>query len=87
MDRNAAVLRMQQTLGFRDDLETQLIAGLQDAQVDLEQGTTLPWFLKTEVSSISTFADEERVKLPSDFLRQWEEDPLWYFNDDAEDDE
>ncbi len=87
MDRAEAVQMVQDTLGFTTALESDIITRLQQAQVQLEKGTTLPWFLKTEVSSISTFTDEERVKLPSDFLRQWEEDPLWYFDGDAEEDE
>ena len=84
MDRDTAVERVQETLGFTTAHTTKIISRLQDAQVDLEKGMTLPWFLRTEISSISTVAAEERVKLPSDFLRQWEEDPLWYYNADAE---
>jgi len=79
MMRDAARTRIQQTLGFRTDKETEIINALQEAQVILERGAVLPWFLQTEVSSIVTVADEERIPIPSNFLREWEEDPLWYF--------
>ena len=84
MDRSAAIDRVQVGLAFRTGLETRVINALQDAQVQLERGTTLPWFLQTEVSSISTVDGEERVKVPSDFIREVDEDPLWYFNGSAE---
>jgi hypothetical protein len=83
MDRDTAVSRVQINLAFRSDKETEIIAALQDAQVELETGAILPWFLRSEVSSISTVSGEERVKLPSDFIREWDDDPLWYFNGDA----
>ena len=86
MDRAAAVSRVQQKLAFRTDLETEIIEALQDAQVELEKETTLPWFLQSEVSSISTVDGEERIKLPSDFIREWEDDPLWYYNASAAED-
>ena len=79
MFRDVARARIQQTLGFRSDKETEIVAALQDAQVMLERGATLPWFLQSEVASIITVDGEERVPLPTDFLREWEDDPLWYF--------
>ncbi len=79
MFRDIARARIQQTLGFRSDKETEIVAALQDAQVMLERGATLPWFLLSEVASISTSDGEERVAIPTDFLREWEDDPLWYF--------
>ncbi len=79
MFRDVARARIQQTLGFRGDKEAEIIAALQDAQVMLERGAELPWFLLSEVASITTSDGEERVPLPTDFLREWEDDPLWYF--------
>ena len=79
MDRDTARARIQQALAFRTDKATEIINALQDAQVILERGAVLPWFLQTEVSSITTVVGEERVPIPSDFLREWEEDPLSYF--------
>ena len=79
MTRDQARARIQQTLGFRGDKATEIETALQDAQVILERGAELPWFLLTEVASISTVIDEERVALPDGFLREWEDDPLWFF--------
>ncbi len=79
MFRDVARARIQQTLAFRTDKETEIIAALQDAQVMLERGAELPWFLLSEVASITTTDGEERMALPTDFLREWEDDPLWYF--------
>ena len=79
MDRDTARTRIQQALAFRTDKEAEIISALQDAQVVLEREAVLPWFLQSEVSSITTVIGEERIPIPSDFLREWEEDPLWYF--------
>jgi len=80
MDRSAAVSRIEETLAFRGtDKSTAIINRLQDAQVLLERAPVLPWFLQTEVANITTTSGEERIPIPSDFIREWEEDPLWYF--------
>lgn len=79
MLRDAARARIQNTLAFRTDKEAEIVNALQDAQVILEQGAELPWFLKTEVSSISTVSGEERIPIPNDFLREDEDDSLWFF--------
>jgi len=83
MLRTEAVATIQQTLGFRSDKATQIVTALQQAQAQLERSPTLPWFLLTEVTSVSTVADEERVPVPCDMLREWHDDPLWYFNGTA----
>lgn len=80
MDRSAAVSRIEQTLAFRGtDKSSEIVTALQDAQVLLEKRPVLPWFLQTEVATEETTDGEERVVIPSDFIREWEEDPLWYF--------
>src|SRR5262249_7891893 len=48
-----------------------------------QMGSFLPWFLETEVSSILTTINEERVPLPTDFLGEVEQDALWYYNPTA----
>ena len=80
MNRSAAVGRVQAILGFRTDLVSTIEGALQDAQIDLELQPPLPWFLVTEVSSNATVKDEERVIVPVNFLQDFEEDPLWYFD-------
>lgn len=83
MDRDTAVARIHETLGFRSDKTTEIIAKLQDVQDLFEGAPELPWFLITEVESASTVSGEERVALPVDFLREWEDDALYYFNSTA----
>lgn len=79
MTRDEAVAQMKQLHGFRTDLDVQCVTALQQVQRELEEAAFLPWFLRTEVASISTTADEERVPLPSDFLRETEDTALWYY--------
>lgn len=83
MNRDTARARIQFGLGRRTDLADEINDSLQDVQVRLEQEDALPWFLRTEISSTTTTAAEERVGVPSDFLAEWEDDALWYFNDTA----
>lgn len=87
MTRDQLIARMRVVLGFRHaDKEAEIVAELKAAQQDLEKLPDLPWFLKTEVASKSTEADEERVNLPSNFLREQEDGALFYFNSTATDD-
>jgi hypothetical protein len=85
MLRDDARQRVQNTLGFRTDRADEIVDALRDAQVNLEQEPVLPWFLKTEVTSQSTTDGEERVVIPPNFLRENDEDALWYFNASATD--
>ncbi len=83
MLRDRAVSRIQQALGFRDDKKAEIVDALQDAQEFLEEAAMLPFFLRTEVASITTIIGEERVEVPDDFIREWDEDALWYFDGTA----
>ena len=83
MLRDRAVSRIQQALGFRGDKDAEIVDALQDAQERLEEGAELPFFLRTEVSSVTTIEDDERVEVPGDFIREWDEDALWYFKSSA----
>ena len=80
MDRDTARARIQFHLGNRSSHADKIVLAMQDAQIELEQQAELPWFLLEEVSSASTVVDEERVAVPSDFLRETEEDALYIFD-------
>ena len=84
MLRDKAVKRIQRRLGFRDDQAEEIIEAMQDAQFELERKATLPWFLISELSSITTQVDEHRIPLPEGFLREVEESGFFYFNPSAE---
>lgn len=47
-------------------------------------GSFLPWFLRTEVENAYTIANEERVPVPLDFIREWDDDALYYYNPAAD---
>lgn len=83
MTRNEAVTMIQQQLGFRSDQTDNIIAYMKLAQQSLEKGRTLPWWLKSERSFIYTTADEQRVILPSDFLREEEGSQLVYIPENS----
>lgn len=50
----------------------------------LENAVVLPWFLLSEFQTISTTIDEERLPLPTNFLREHEECSLWINNPDLD---
>lgn len=79
MTRDEVVSLVQQGLGFRSDLTTEIITQLRYQQEEvLEKQATLPWFLLTEFANINTVVGEERIPVPSDFLQEYEEGSLWF---------
>jgi hypothetical protein len=87
MTRDEAVAIIQEQLGFRSDLSTNIITNLKLAQTTLEAGPTKPWFLIEEDSYIRTTADEPRLPIPSDFLSETDQALLRYVPDDLTDGE
>ncbi len=83
MTRDEGVALIQEQLGFRSDLATNIITNLKFAQITLEKGPTKPWFLVSEDSYIRTEAGEERLPLPSDFLQETDQAVLRYVPDDV----
>lgn len=80
MIRGQAVSRVQQKLGFSTVLASQIATALQDAQTELEHDVFLPRFLQGE-ATLATVASTATVALPTDFLREYEQDgPLWYLD-------
>src|SRR5688572_10013846 len=84
MTRDQAVSWVQFQLGNRSDLVTQAQNALIAAQEELERQDFLPWFLRTEVTMTTTTPDEERVAVPVDFIREWEEGELERITDEGE---
>ena len=85
MLRDAAVSRIQRILHFRSDKSTEIVEELQNAQTYYEKRPNLPWFLLTTIQDLATVATVETVALPSSpvFLREYDEDALFYFNSAA----
>lgn len=84
MTRDEAVSWVQFHLGNRTDLTTQAQNALIAAQEELERQDFLPWFLRTEVMPLTTTIDEERLAIPDDFIREWEEGALYLVDSDGE---
>lgn len=76
MDRDTAVARIQEKLGFRTDLVSTIQNALQDAQDELEKGTTLPPWLWSQdtpfvlTPPVSPTASPLEVALPANFIRE-----------------
>ncbi len=76
MDRDTAVARIQEKLGFRTDLVLNIQNALQDAQDELERGTTMPpwlWSQDTPFTLTPTgppSAMPLEVVLPANFIRE-----------------
>lgn len=80
MLRDTAVSIIAQRLGNRTDLDAKIVTEMQLVQDTLERAELLPFFLLTEMATTQTTAGEERVAIPSDFLKEFEEGALWYYN-------
>lgn len=78
MTRDEAVARIQQGLGFRDDLTSQIVGALQEARRYLETGRSLPDFLFQESQTLAVPAGSAVVAYPTRFLREFQEEGLWY---------
>lgn len=77
MDRDTVVARVHKRLGNRSGLDTDIRNEIQLTQETLEHGIELPWFLKTNDATLVTVASVATVALPTDYLRDIDENPLW----------
>lgn len=92
MLRDAAISHIKRRLGFYTKKDSDILDELQGAQERLESGILvpsgggifLPWFLISEIASITATTDEERIPLPTDFLREVTEDGFWLFDSTAD---
>lgn len=84
MTRDEAVGQIQQILGFRTDLVTEIQNALIFQQNELEHEPQLPFFLLAEVLNLTCTASTERMAVPTGFLREWEEDGLYVMEPDSD---
>ena len=79
MDRDTAVVRIQEKFGFRSDLVTTIQNALQDMQDELERGATLPEFLLQEDQTFTivppnpAVATPQEYALPTGFIKEADE--------------
>lgn len=81
--RSTAVARVQRGLGFRTDLEDEIIDALQEAQRTLERGKSLPYFLLQEDQTLAVASGSADVSLPTGFIKEKEDEPLRYTDSDG----
>lgn len=80
MTRDEAIAEIQFHLGNRSDLFDRIVAELKRAQRLLEQGRSLPWFLKEEDATLALASGSADVAFPTGFLRE-NEDEAFHFTD------
>lgn len=86
MDRDSAVSRIANKVGFRSDLVTLIQTALQDAQDELERKSSLPWFLIKENTPFTVtpatpiVATPQEYALPTGFIKEvdWQDGNLRY---------
>lgn len=76
MLRDVAVARVKQMLGFRKDQDANIVQAMQEVQSELEKEPELPDFLRKTYSGLVTVANVRTVNVPSDFIREWEQDQM-----------
>lgn len=82
MLRSLAIADIKSGLGFRQTQDTVIIRRLQEAQRELELGSTLPDFLLSYDNAITVTADTAEIALPSRFIRFHDDYELYYLNSD-----
>lgn len=75
---------LQYRCGNRDDLTTPITVELALVQsTHLERaGSFLPWFLESDLTTLSTVAGDMDVAFPADYLAEIEGSTLWYQAED-----
>jgi len=89
MDRDTAVSVIANRLGRRSDparlnIATEMIVAQERLENEMEE---IPWFLISEKEETATTANDERVKLPDDFLKEVDDMFLWLYDATADDPE
>jgi hypothetical protein len=81
-----AVAEVKAYMGFRTDGDADILNWMRLGQAQLEKNwptRPLPWFLISERESTSTETDEERIPFPPGFIEEYEQDALWYVDENG----
>lgn len=77
MLRDTAVARVKQMLGFKTNLDNEIVQAMIEHQEDLERSSELPFFLRKKFNgSFVTVDGTQTITAPADFIREWDDDPL-----------
>ena len=89
MDRAALITRIRRGLKYNTGLNVEIITdAINDAQDLLEQSPEFPWFIESDYTNLTTVVDDEKISVPSDFIRMADDknvvwrydtsnDPVW----------
>jgi len=84
MYRSEAINLISSRLGQRSGLDNQIKTEMLLAQTELERSPWLPWFLLAEDTNLTTVAEQRTVDVPSDFLMEYEDIPIYLTDTDGE---
>lgn len=65
-------------------LRSKALQELKNAQGKLERAPELPWFIMSESATAFTIPDESRISLPTDFIREVEDENLELLDESGE---
>lgn len=74
MLRSVAVARVKQMLGFKTNLDAEIVQAMIEVQDQLEEDPELPWFLRFNDETLVTVADNHQLAVPTGFIRDAGED-------------
>jgi len=86
MTKDEIIALIKQTCGFRLDKDTEISAMIDLAQTNLENEPIKPWFMLSEFATINTVVGENRVRVPDDFLLEYDDGALYYIPGGDDDD-
>lgn len=74
MLRDIAVARVKQMLGFKQNLDAEIVQAMLEVQDQIEVEPELPWFLRFVDDTLVTVIDNHQLAVPASFIRDAEED-------------
>ena len=83
MTRDEGVAIIKEQLAFKTTLDSNIVTLMQLAQTTLERSPPRPWFLESPVTSLVSVADNELIALPTGFITEMDEHPLFYVDSDG----
>lgn len=80
-DQIVAIIKARLLRADDSTIDAKIVTEMQYVQEQLlENAVVLPWFLLSEFETIDTDPDEERLPLPTGFLREHEECSMWIYD-------
>jgi len=77
MDRDTAVARVKVLMGFKQNLDAEIVQAMIEVQQQLERAPELPGFLRKAITGLVTVADTKTLAVPTDFIREFDADQLF----------